>query len=148
MQTLTPEQIAALDMQIVQTESYKEHKVEIEQLKANDEAVMDKLGSLEKGQGLLEKGQEDIEERLDKGGERMDGIEKMIRDGDKRRDEQHADVINKIDAKEMGELKAEIRKRNEKDEKDEAKKWDLAKIFLASAITAVVAYVVFLLKGP
>ncbi len=141
MQTLTPEQIAALDMQIVQTESYKEHKAEIEQLKANDAAVMDKLG-------LLEKGQEEIEERLDKGGERMDGIEKMIRDGDKRRDEQHADVINKIDAKEMGELKAEIRKRNEKDEKDEAKKWDLAKIFLASAVTAVVAYVVFLLKGP
>ncbi len=50
MQTLTPEQIAALDMQIVQTESYKEHKAEIEQLKANDVAVMDKLGSLEKGQ--------------------------------------------------------------------------------------------------
>ncbi len=128
-------------MQIVQTESYKEHKAEIEQLKANDAAVMDKLG-------LLEKGQEEIEERLDKGGERMDGIEKMIRDGDKRRDEQHADVINKIDAKEMGELKAEIRKRNEKDETDEVKKWDLVKIFLASAVTAVVAYVVFLLKGP
>ncbi len=141
MQTLTPEQIAALDMQIVQTESYKEHKAEIDQLKANDVAVMEKLGSLEKGQ-------EEIEERLDDGKIRMDGIEQMIRDGDKRRDEQHSDVINKIDAKEMGELKAEIRKRNEKDEKDEAKKWDLAKIFLASAVTAVIAYIVFLLKGP
>ncbi len=145
---MTQEELNRFDAGLRETEAYKEHKAEIEQLKANDEAVMDKLGSLEKGQGLLEKGQEDIEERLDKGGERMDGIEKMIRDGDKRRDEQHADVINKIDAKEMGELKAEIRKRNEKDEKDEAKKWDLAKIFLASAVTAVIAYVVFLLKGP
>ncbi len=141
MQTLTPEQIAALDMQIVQTESYKEHKAEIEQLKKNDAAVMDKLG-------LLEKGQEEIEERLDKGGERMDGIEKMIRDGDKRRDEQHTDVINKIDAKEMGELKAEIRQRHEKEEKDEAKKWDLAKIFLASIVAAIVTYIALLLKGP
>ena len=141
MQTLGPEQIAALDNQLGQTETVKKHNSDINDLKENDEEIIKDLEGLKDGQ-------HNINVRLEKGDNRMDGIEQMIRDGDKRRDEQHADVINKIDAKEMGELKAEIRKRNEKDEKDEAKKWDLAKIFLASAVTAVVAYVVFLLKGP
>ncbi len=141
MQTLTPEQIAALDTQLGQTDTVKKHNSDINALKDNDEEIIKDLEGLKDGQ-------HNINVRLEKGDNRMDGIEQMIRDGDKRRDEQHADVINKIDAKEMGELIAEIRKRNEKEEKDEVKKWDLVKIFLASVVTAIVTYVVILLKGP
>ncbi len=43
----------------------------------------------------------------------MDGIEQMIRDGDNRRDEQHNEVIKKIDDKEMKELRDELRLRKD-----------------------------------
>ncbi len=148
MQTYTPEQIAILDGQLGQTTTVKKHNADINALKDNDEEVIKDLEGLKDGQN-------DINVRLEKGDKRMGSIEgemkdmkDMIQNGDIKRDEQHAELKQQIQAKEMGELKAEIRKRNEKDEKDEAKKWDLAKIFLASAVTAVVAYVVFLLKGP
>ena len=99
----------------------------------------------------LKAGQSDLDEKMDAGFEkgrvRMNTIENKMDNQDKKRDDQHLEMMRKIDAKEMSELKAEIRKRNESDEKTESRKWDATKIFLSVVATALVTYAVISFKG-
>ncbi len=149
METLTPEQIADLESKIAQLPIIQKHDEDIIEIKDDLEGLKEGQAELKeemregfgKGKATMGKHSEQIEALDTKVDEMAKGLKEEIK-------ELGGNIIKKIDEKEMGELKAEIRTLKKKDEKDEAKKWDLAKIFLASAVTAVVAYVVFLLKGP
>ena len=144
MEAISTEQVKALDAHIPQTESYKKQQADIEKLKENDAEIIKELDNLNHGQEKLE---EKVDAGFEKGRVRMDGIERMIIDSDKKRDEQHTEIKQQIQSKEMGELKAEIRKRNEKDEKDEAKQWDLVKIVSAAVVGVIVTFLGIKLLG-
>ena len=110
MEAISPEQVKVLDAHIPHTESYKKQQADIEKLKANDAEIIKELDNLNHGQEKLE---EKVDAGFEKGRVRMDGIERMIIDSDKKRDEQHGEVIKKIDNKEMKELRDELRTRKE-----------------------------------
>jgi chromosome segregation ATPase len=84
----------------------KSHEEDIMALKENNGNVMKALTTLEEGQA-------DIENRLEKGDERMGNIEAKMDNSDKKRDEQHSEVLKKIDDKEMKELRDELRLRKD-----------------------------------
>ena len=112
----------------------------IQELQEQDKQIMDKLNGLETGQ-------EDIEERLDKGAKRMDGIEgelkevkAMLRESDTKRDQQHEKIIDKISEKETEKLKSDIRGMMADKKTTEGRIWDILKIFAALMIAAALGY--------
>ena len=120
---LNREQIEDLEQKISQLPTIKKHDDDIKEI------IVDLEG--------LKEGQRTLNIKVDEMGK---GLIEVIK-------ELGISIAKKIDEKEIGELKTEIRTLKKRDEKDEAKKWDLAKIFLASATTAIIAYIVYLTKG-
>ncbi len=130
---MTPEQVAELDKGFRETEVYTEIKdVEAE--------IIKDLDGLAEGQ---EKLNSKVDEGFEKGRIRMDGIEKMILDSDKKRDEQHNEVLNKITDNEITRLSKKLEEKDSKIASQEAKKWDLtrgAAIVLFGVVAAVFLY--------
>jgi len=149
---VTQEELNRFNAGLIETDAYKKHKQEIEQLKKNDVAVMGKLGVLEKGQEEIE---EEMREGFAKGKATMGEHSRQISALDVKVENMTKEtkelitnsiqlVLKKIDEKEMSELKDEIRtlkKKEEKDEaKDEARKWDLIKIVTSAIIGVVITF--------
>lgn len=92
----------------------------VEQLKLNDEQLL--------------KGQQDIEGRLDKGAERMDGIEDELKDLKGELISGLKNVISEVRDQKLSELKNELKDRKSS---DNTLKNDVIKIIIVSVIGAV-----------
>ena len=141
-EALTPEQIADLEGKVKQLPIFKKHEDDITSLKKNDEEIIGDLEGLKEGQKQLE---EKVDLGFEKGRVRMDGIEKMIKDSDKKRDEQHTEVLNKITDNEITRLTKKLEDKDTKIASQEAKKWDLtrgAAIVFFGLIGAVFLYLI------
>jgi len=117
---LTKEQIEDLESKITQLPTIKKHDENITE-------IIDDLEGLKEGQTNMKA---DIR-ALDT---KVDDMAKSLKDDIK---ELGHNIAKKIDDREMSELRTEIRTLKKKEEKDEAKKWDLVKI-VASAIVGVI----------
>ncbi len=89
----------------------------------------------------LKDGQEEINERLDKGAERMDGIEADVRDLKDIVIKGFSDIKDTINTKENEKLRSDIEKMIENKNKNENRVWDIIKIFLGVLIVAGLSYV-------
>lgn len=130
---MIPEQLNDLE------KSYLNRHVEelqvINELRDNDE--------------MLLKGQKDIEERLDKGADRMDGIEEEVRgvkedvkkltelmiESNKQRDQQHADLKHTIVNNEISKLKKELKDREQEIETKDSRIWEVSKIIITAILS-------------
>lgn len=130
---MTPEQIADLDGRVCQLPVIK-------RLEENDASIIHALDSIK----------EDMDSRFEKGARRMDGIEDelkslktMISEGDRKRDEQHANIMNKMDQKENERLKEELLRAIESKRAQDNRIWDVTKIVIGGALTILIgAYMV------
>jgi len=122
-EALTKEQIEDLEGKISQLPTIKKH----------DDDITEIIGDLE---GLKE-GQTNMKADIRALDTKVDDMAKSLKDDIK---ELGYNIAKKIDDKEMGELKTEIRTLKKKEEKDEAKKWDLVKIVSAAIVGVVVTF--------
>ena len=138
---ITPEQVQNLDEVLRETTGYKE-------LKESESKIFE---DLERLNNKVDDGFEKGEAKMDKHSEKIRAldvkVDKMASDLKGEIKELGIDIIRKLNDKEMGELKAEVRKKNEEESEAQARKWDLTKIFLASIVGAVITYIVVLLGG-
>jgi len=122
-EALTKEQIEDLEGKISQLPTIKKH----------DDDITEIIGDLE---GLKE-GQTNMKADIRALDTKVDDMAKSLKDDIK---ELGYNIAKKIDDKEMGELKTEIRTLKKKEEQDEAKKWDLVKIVSAAIVGVVVTF--------
>lgn len=132
--------IEALDNQLKETDTIKK-------LQAADVEILDDLEGLRQGQKDLN---EKVETGFEKGKKRMDGIEdkvdkieKMLIESDKKRDEQHAQILNKITDNEITRLQKSLDERDRQIEKKDGRTWEVAKILFTAIVSVVItAYLV------
>lgn len=132
--------IVEIDEQIKQTDTIKE-------LQERDEEIVKDLEGLKEGQ---EKINEKVDTGFEKGRKRMDGIEgdlknltQMLTNSDKKRDEQHGAILNKITDNEIVRLEKKLAERDKLIEKKDTKDWDVTKIILGGiSLIVVTAYLV------
>ena len=134
---LTKEQIEDLEGKISQLPTIKKHDDDIKE-------IVKDLEGLRHGQAALQEAQSENLKQTKALDAKVDGMAKDFIEGLR---ELGAGIIRKIDEKEMGELKTEIRTLKKKEEKDEAKQWDLVKIVSAALIGGLVSFVGFFLMG-
>ena len=120
---LNAEQIADLESKIAQLPIIQKHDDDIIEIKDDLEGLKD--------------GQKALNSKVDEMGK---GLKDEIK-------ELGSNIIKKIDEKEMGELKTEIRTLKKREEKDEAKQWDLVKIITAAIIGGIVSFLAIHLLG-
>ncbi len=145
---LNAEQIADLESKIAQLPIIQKHDEDIIEIK-------DDLEGLKEGQTELK---EEMREGFDKGKATMGKHSEQIKALDSKVDDMAKDfreglrelgsnIVKKIEEKEIGELKTEIRTLKKKEETDEAKQWDLVKIVTAAIIGGIVSFLAINILG-
>ena len=124
---MTPEELEMLNKKIAKLPVIME-------LQHNDSQIMKELLQLKSGQV-------DIEDRLDKGAKRMDGIEGEVRQvremltlSDQKRDMQHEEIKNKIVDNEIQRLKRALDDRERRIEVSDSRKWEIIKMIIAAVV--------------
>jgi len=111
---------ALTQQQIQELNGHVESLPVVEQLKHNDEQLL--------------QGQQDIEDRLDKGATRMDGIEDEVRKLSDTLKDGLKDVIAEVRDQKLSELKTELKDRKTS---DSSLKNDLIKIAVVTILGAI-----------
>ena len=150
---LTDEEKIALDKKISQLKTIQTHHEDIRLLKKSDTEIISDLEGLKQGQ---EKLKIFVESEFENGRNKMKEhslqikvldtkVERMGEKFEMSLSRFASDIISKIEAKEMAEVKAELRKKNDEEAKQEAKKWDLTKIIVAAVAGSFITYFISLL---
>jgi len=132
--------IEQLDSQIKQTDTVKS-------LHDRDDEIVKDLEDLKDGQTKLN---DKVDIGFEKGRKRMDGLEdkvetltKMMIDRDKKSDEQHNAVLNKITDNEMVRMGKMIEDRDKAIEKKDSRLWEIGKIVLTATGSIVATAYLF-----
>jgi len=141
--SLTAEEINLKDSQIRQLPT-------IQGLKQSEEKIFHELE-------VLEHGQQSINGRLDRGSERMDGIEDELKDlkglmfkYSERAEARHTEIKNEIKNKEIQELRGDLALRQKEDDKKSAFKSGLyigLSVLAVGTIISVLGYLIIKAYG-
>lgn len=144
MEAISPEQVKVLDAHIPHTESYKKQQADIKKLEENDAEIIGELDILMKGQANLRREMSEHSAKIGALDTKVDDMAKSLKDDIK---ELGQNIVKKIEDREMSELRTEIRTLKKKEEKDEAKQWDLVKIVSAAIVGVIVTFLGIKLLG-